>query len=416
MQRRRALRTIAGALAALPAAAFVKVTPLPDAALAARDAERYWSRIRKDQFLLPEWRHFMNNGSLGVTPRPVLRAMCDFAERAAGLLIPEYEYPRWGYETLDAERAEMAEFLGCGKDDLAFTHNATEAISFIAAGIDLKPGDEVVMTDQEHPSGRGPWQLRAKRSGLAVREVPLPLPPKNAAQLADLMISAIGPKTRVLFFSGITTHTGLILPVREICDAARAKGVVTIVDGAHINGQIPVRLADLGCDYYAGSPHKWLFAPAGCGLLYGRAGALDRLWPTVATTAWSNLDLKAARFMQVGTNNRGIFEGMMAGLRFARSIGHDRIYERIHQLARQVRAKAVDFGFPVLTPDDDTLYGALVAIELPEDVYRRFEKLTEERKIWIARSPRLRISAHIHTRLTDIEAFFETLRAASRAA
>jgi selenocysteine lyase/cysteine desulfurase len=406
---------MAGALAALPAAA-AGIKKLPDPSLAETSPERYWSRIRKEQFLLPEWRAFLNNGSLGVTPRPVLHAMETFLANAAALMVEEYDYPRWGYETLDAERAEMAAFLGCNKDELAFTHNATEAISFLAAGIELKAGDEVVMTDQEHPSGRGPWRLRAKRSGITVREVPIPLPPESPSQLVDLMISAIGPKTRVLFFSGITTTTGLLMPVREICQSARAKGVVTIVDGAHMNGQTPLRLEELGCDYYAGSPHKWLFAPAGCGLLYGRGDALDRIWPSVATGNWEDAGLKAARFMQVGTNNRAIFHGMIAGLRFASAIGHARIYQRIHKLAAMAREQAVASGFPVLTPADDRMYAGLVTLDLPEDIYKRFADLCEQRKIWILRSRRLRISTHVHTRPGDIDIFFETLRDAARTA
>src|SRR6185312_5224057 len=138
------------------------------------------------------------------------------------------EYPRWGYETLDEYRSEMADFLGCGKDELAFTHNATEAMSMIAAGLDLKEGDEVLTTDQEHPSGRSGWLMRQARYGITVRPVEIPLPPRNPGQLADLLISAIGPRTRVLSFSGITTNTGLIFPMRDICAAARAKGVITV--------------------------------------------------------------------------------------------------------------------------------------------------------------------------------------------
>ncbi len=112
-----------------------------------------------------------------------------------------------------------------------------------------------------------------------MREVAIPLPPKDPAQLADLMISAIGPKTKVISFGGILSAPGTIMPIREICDAARAKGVLTLVDGAHMHGQMPVKISDLNCDFFAGSPHKWMFAPAGSGFLYIREENLDRLWP-----------------------------------------------------------------------------------------------------------------------------------------
>jgi len=403
----------AAALLGLPArAASASIAPLPDPALSQSDPEKYWRRIRDEQFYLPPSRAFMNNGSLGVAPRPVLKAVAGYLENSAALTIPEYEYPRWGYEAMDAHRQEVADFVGCRKDDLAFTHNATEALSTIAAGLDLKPGDEVLMTNQEHGSGKAGWALKKARHGIETREVELPLPPKSPEQYADMMISAIGPRTRVLFFSGILSSTGLVMPTVEICKAARAKGLITVVDGAHVNGQIPVRVDQLGCDFYAGSPHKWMFAPAGCGILWGREEMLDRLWPSIVTGGWDDKSKKAARFMFVGTNNRAIFEGMVAGVRFASAIGADRIYHRIHQLARRARRQAAEMGIPLLTPDDDRMYGALVSLDLSAfDLEKLMAEFTR-RKIWVVRGSRMRVSTHIHTRPQDLDAFFEVLKQA----
>ena len=252
--------------------AEAQASALPERTWLKTDAERFWDAIRADQFLLGDRRIFLNPASLGVAPRPVLQSVRVSIERAA-----EYETDeivRWGYETLDAERSEMGDFLGCTREELAFTHNCTEAMSFIAHGLDLKSGDEVVMTDQEHGGGSSCWRVKAARTGIVVREVEIPITPKEPGELIDRLISAIGPRTRVLSFSGITSPTGLILPTQEICQAARDKGVITVVDGAHMDGQIPVNLHKLGCDYFAGSPHKWMFAPAGCGLLYGRGDCL----------------------------------------------------------------------------------------------------------------------------------------------
>jgi selenocysteine lyase/cysteine desulfurase len=383
----------------------VKPRPLPDAGLRASDPEKFWLKVREDQFLLPGWRAFLNNGSLGVAPRPVLAAVEDYLETAAGLTLDEY--PRWGYENLDEERAVMAAFSGCKKEELAFTHNATEALNFVVHGLDLKAGDEVVMTDHEHPSGKSPWQLRAKRHGITVREVPIPHPPKSPEQLADLMVSAIGPRTRVVSFSGIISPTGIIMPIREICRAARAKGVLTLVDGAHMHGQVPVDLHGLECDYFAGSPHKWLFAPAGCGVLYIREEHLARHWPTVATGGWDDLASGAARFMKVGTNNRAIFTGMMAGLAFHRSFGPGVVFDRIHQLAKlNYKMASQRPWLEMISPADDRMYGSLVTISFRgaklDDLWRK----ARERKIWVYGSERLRISTHIHTRPADLDAFY----------
>jgi len=409
MNRRTALRagaTLFGVpwqkIMAAPAAA------LPDDALFARDPETYWTRMREEQFFLPHWRSFLNNGSLGLIPRPVYEHVAKYMETAAALELP-YPYPRWGYETLDEERTELGKFLGCAKDELAITHNATESLSTVASGLDLKAGDEVLMTSQEHVSGKSGWEQKRARYGTTIREVTLPLPPKDPGQLADLMISAIGPKTRVLSFSGITSPTGLIMPIREICDAARAKGVLTLVDGAHMHGQMAVKIADLHCDFFAGSPHKWMFAPAGSGFLYIREENLERLWPLTVTGGWDDKSLKAGRFMRYGTNNRAIVEGMLAGLRFAQSVGTDRIYARIHQLARRTYERAARLPYiQPLTPNDDRMFAALVGIEFKRDSTAVWQEASR-RKIFVSGGQHVRLSSHIHTRPQDIDELFDII-------
>lgn len=399
MKRRSLLGAMAGA-----------VMPMPDLKLLDAAPEAYWKRLREEQFLLPDWRAYMNNGSLGVAPRPVVAAVTDYLERGAGMVGSEY--PRWGYELMESHRKEAAAFLGCSFENLAITHNATEAMSMVAQGLDLASGDEILMTDQEHTGGKGAWLLREARHGLRVRTVEIPLPPRDSGQLVDRLIGAIGPRTRVLSFSGILTTTGLVMPVREICRAARAKGVITVVDGAHMHGQIPFRIDELECDFLAGSPHKWLFAPPGCGLLYIRDEMLDRLWPMVTTEAWTNRGLKAARFMQVGTNSRAVLEGMGAGIRFAQAIGAGRVYGRIHELAQRARGLAA--GIPeleLLTPEDDRMYGGLVAFRMPKPLFDGFMKRAAAEKMWVYGSQLMRIATHVHTRPQDVERFFELIRA-----
>src|SRR5262249_21155973 len=155
-------------------------------------------------------------------------------------------------------------------------------------GLDLKPGDEVVLTDQEHPGGRCCWEQKAARHGIKLSYITLPRPPASTDQLVELFARAITPATRVLFFSHITTATGLVLPAKPICALARQRGVLTQVDGAHAIGQIPLDLHDLGCDFYTTSPHKWLMAPKGTGTLYIREELLERLWVTIASGEWRN--------------------------------------------------------------------------------------------------------------------------------
>ena len=411
MNRRTALQNFgaAAALFGVPARSATKHVDLPPPELRTKDADAYWTRIRTEQFLLADWRAYLNNGSLGVAPKPVVQAVADYMDRGAALT--EDEYPRWGYETLDKHRETLANFAGCKKDELAIMHSATEAMSTIAAGLDLKSGDEVLITDQEHPSGKGCWYLRQARHGLKVREVQIPMPPPKAEALVDLLISAISPDTRVLSFSGILTTTGLVMPVREICEAARRKGVITVVDGAHLLGQIPTRISDLGCDYFAASPHKWMFAPAGSGLLYVRQENLDRLWPTIVTGNWDDKKLAAARYMMVGTNNRAIIEGAVAGVQFFQSIGESAVFHRIHELARYVRKQAAEIPYlELLTPEDDRTYGGLVTMRFRNKDLTRFREECRKRRIWIYGGDLLRVATHIHTRRKDLDALFSTMR------
>jgi isopenicillin-N epimerase len=409
-------RRQAAAAAALLGVTFTRkaaaaTSSLPDHALLAKTPEKYWQQLREEQFFLPAWRAFLNNGSLGVMPKPVFQKVADYLQTGASLTTDVY--PRWGYELMDEHRQALAAFIGCHKDELAITHSATTAMSIIAAGLDLAPGDEVLITDQEHPSGRGCWQMKAARSGIALREVAIPQSPKSASELADKITAAIGPRTKVLSFSGITTTTGLILPIKDICTYARSKGVITVVDGAHMHGQIPVNAHDLGCDFMAGSPHKWMFAPPGSGLLYIREEMLDRLWPTIVTGNWDDKKLKAARYMMIGTNNRAIVEGMVGGIDFIKAIGFDTIRARTRQLAQMCidRAKQMPDLIELVTPEDPSMHQSLVTVRFKKDP-QKVQALARKRRIWLIGAHPLRIAVNVHTRPSDLDFFFETVKEA----
>src|SRR5208282_409446 len=191
-------------------------------------------------------------GTVGSSPAPVLRAVIGGYRDAERLAQSDPEdYPIWGYAAWNEFRDPLAAFIGCTRDEVALVRNATEANNYIANGLDLKPGDEVLMTDQEHPGGEQPWLLRAKRYGIVVKRVALPLPVPNAAAALNLFNDAISPRTRVLFFSHITTATGVVLPARELCALARSKNILSAVDGAHVAGMMPLDVHDIGCDLYS---------------------------------------------------------------------------------------------------------------------------------------------------------------------
>src|ERR1700719_2101768 len=292
---------------------------LPDRALFDKNEEAYWAELRK-QFLIPADEIYLNNGTVGSSPAPVLRAIFDGYTTTEKLDQQDPEdYPIWGYAAWNEFRDPLATFVGCHRDEIALLRNATEANSYIANGVDMKPGDEVLMTDQEHPGGEHPWNLKAKRYGIVVKKITLPRPVKDEAQVLNLFNEAITPRTRVIFFSHITTFSGVVLPAKELCALARSKGILSAVDGAHVPGMMRFNVHDIGCDMYSSSPHKWLQAPKGSGFLYVRDEVIDRLWNTIATEGWDDTKLRAERFQRIGSpHSAGTFK-------LANDIGLERI-------------------------------------------------------------------------------------------
>src|SRR5262245_58140878 len=245
-------RAAAGAAAfglplALAERAFGKEAPaLPPAKLYSADPDRYWAELRR-QWLLAADHVNLNCGSVGCTPLPVLNAMIDHLLSAEAFREPAY--PWFGYEEnprLRELRDALAAYLHCRRDELALVRNATEANNVVCNGLDLKSGEEVLLTDQEHPGGRCCWEQKAARFGIQLKFVPLPKPPHSVDEIVERFRRALSPRTRVLVFSHVTTATGLVLPVKELCRLARERGVLTHVDGAHAIGQIPLDLHDLG--------------------------------------------------------------------------------------------------------------------------------------------------------------------------
>src|SRR5882724_7494829 len=342
MPDRRGFLSSLRALAATAALPITKIyddlahqspVPMPAAALYDKDEEAYWTAIRK-QFLIPEDEVYLNNGTVGSSPMPVLKAIIDCYQDAERLAQNDPEdYPIWGYAAWNQFRDPLAAFVGCKRDEIALVRNATEANSYIANGVDLKAGDEVLITDQEHPGGEHPWDLRAKRYGLVVKKVALPKPVARASEVLNKFNDAITPRTRAIFFSHITTVTGVVLPARELCALARSKGILSAVDGAHVPGMMKLNIRELGCDMYSASPHKWLQAPKGSGFLYLREEVMDRVWNTIATEGWDDRKLKAERFQRIGSSNVPALCGPRAAIELANQIGMDRIERRHRQMA-----------------------------------------------------------------------------------
>ncbi len=356
---------------------------LPDRKLYENNEDAYWSELRK-QFLIPEDEVYLNNGTVGSSPAPILRAVFD------------------GYNE--------TEKIGCNRDGIALLRNATEANSYIANGIDMKAGDEVLMTDQEHPGGEHPWNLRAKRYGVVVKKVTLPKPVQNAAQVLNLFNDAITPRTRVMFFSHITTATGVVLPAKELCTLARSKGILSAVDGAHVIGMMRLNVHELGCDMYSSSQHKWLLAPKGSGFLYVRDEVIDRLWNTIATEGWDDPKIRAERFQRIGSSNVPSLWGMRAAIRLADDIGMDRIERRHRQLCDYILGEMTKRGAESWTSPDPALRCAIATVNAPPIQRMDLEKWmwsTHKIRIRGGEPSKLRFSTPYYLQRKDIDRFLE---------
>jgi selenocysteine lyase/cysteine desulfurase len=386
--------------------ALAPFPPLPDRALYDRKEQSYWAELRK-QFLIPSDEVYLNNGTAGSSPLPVLRAIFDSYNEWEKMARPLDDYPVWGYGPWNEFRDPLADFVGASRDEIALLRNCTEANNYIANGIDLKAGDEVLISDQDF-LGEQAWNLRSKRYGIVVKKFQLAKPPKNAAEILNGINDAITPRTRVLFFSHITMVTGLVLPAKEICSLARSKGIISAVDGAHVIGMMKLNLHDLGCDLYASSPHKWLMATKGTGFLYVRDEMIDRLWSTTATEGWDDSSLRAERFQRIGSSNVPSLYGLRAAIEFANQIGIDRIEKRHRTLCDYVHGEMVKRGCESWTSPDPKLRCGMAKLILPTIDVKELQRWMWERhkvKILGSDSRGLRLSTPYYVQFEDLDRF-----------
>jgi selenocysteine lyase/cysteine desulfurase len=404
-------------------ALFEQETPkLPDSALYSSDEEVYWGQLRK-QFLIPVDEVYLNNGTVGSSPMPVLRAIFDGYNETEKMAQSDPEdYPIWGYAAWNEFRDPVAAFVGSNRDEFALLRNATEANSYIANGLDMKAGEEVLMTDQEHPGGEHPWNLKAKRYGIVVKKVTLPKPVPNAGAVLNLFNDAITPRTRVLFFSHIPTVTGVVLPAKELCALARSKGILSAVDGAHVPGMMRLNLHELGCDMYSSSPHKWLLAPKGSGFLFVRDEVMDRLWNTIATEGWNDPKIRAERFQRIGSSNVPALWGLRAAVQLANEIGMERIEKRHRQMADYILKEMVQRGAESWTSPDPALRCAIAAVNVPPIQIVEIENwMWKNKKIRIrgGAPSKIRLSTPYYLLRKDVDRFlaaFDEYRNRKRAA
>jgi isopenicillin-N epimerase len=287
----------------------------------------------KKYFLLDPKITHLNHGSFGATPKPIFK-----------------EYQRWQLELekqpvaflgrritgLMAEsRAVLGQYLGTHADNLVYTQNVTISLNTIARSLDLGPGDEVLASDHEYGAMDRTWHFLSKEYGFTYINQPVQLTLR--ADFIESFWRGVTPRTKVIFLSHLTSPTAIIFPIAEIIQRARAAGVLTIIDGAHVAGQLPLHLDSLGADFYGGNLHKWLCAPKGAGFLYARPEAQKLLKPLVVSWGYEPEVPGPSAFVDqhewVGTRDPAAFLSVPAAIRFQQEQAWDEVRSACHQLA-----------------------------------------------------------------------------------
>lgn len=365
---------------------------------------------RPGDFLFSPGLVYLQTGSLGPTPRPVMdRTVAAWEELETNPVLLGYGALE---HAIDQVRNRAAVFLGCQQDEIVLTNCTTEGMNWVAQGLNLTAGDRVVTTDQEHPGGRVCWDYLVRKHGVVLDIVPIPPGENNALAIIDRFQAAIQPSTRALSFSHVLSSTGLRMPVAELSALARSRGCLAIVDGAQAVGGIDVDVKALGCHAYATSGHKWLLAPKGTGLLYLSAEIGARVDPIALQSG------RAAYSASSGVANIPGIIGLGAAFDYLDEIGRAEI-ER-HNLALRQRVLKALRTVPrveVVSPPGGPLVSPLLTYRLPDSIPSRhlYQRLLDRHQVVVKVVPGNwlnghRISTHLFNDQRDVEALVAALK------
>jgi isopenicillin-N epimerase len=369
----------------------------------------------RQHFMIDPTITFLNHGSFGACPKPVFASYqrwqaelekqpVDFlGRRIAGLL--------------DEARAAFGNYLGASGDDMAFVPNTMTGLNIIARSLRFAPGDEVLASDQEYGAADILWNFVAARTGMKYVRHPVRL--TTHADFVDSLFEAVTPNTKAIFISHISAPTGLIFPVAEVCKRARALGIITIIDGAHAPAHVPVDLAAIDADYYAGNAHKWLMAPKGSAFFYARKDRQDALDPLLVSWGYVPENGFAARHRWNATADPAAYLAVPDAISFQAEHDWDsvRVESRIFALHIRERLLNILGTTPIVSNPKEWL-GQLAGALLPEGVDARalWDKLYANHRVEIPiflwnGKPVIRASAQCYNSEADIDRLEEALRA-----
>ena len=373
----------------------------------------------REQFLLDPQVHFLNHGSFGATPRPVFE-----------------EYQRWQRELerqpveflgrritglLAASRAVLGRYLSTHPDNLVYTQNVTISLNIMARSLVLGRGDEVLASDHEYGAMDTMWKFLAHERGFAYLNQTVELTSQEA--FVESFWQAVTPRTRVIFLSHITSPTAVIFPLEEIVRRARAAGILTVVDGAHAAGQLPLDLDSLGVDFYGGNLHKWLCAPKGAGFLFARPAVQELIKPLVISWGYESSAPSGSTFIDQqewwGTRDMASFLTVPAAIDFQAANDWEQVRIASHDLAREAQARICELtGLPPLHSAADHWFRQMAAAPLPQetDIAALKTRLYDEYRVeipltvWNDRKL-VRVSIQGYNTHRDVDALLDALAA-----
>jgi isopenicillin-N epimerase len=311
----------------------------------------------KDLFLLDPEVVFLNHGSFGACPRPVFEIYQAWQRR-----LEQQPVLFLGREYLNHDlkaRQVLAEYLHAEASDLVFITNATYGVNIVARSLDLKPGDEILTSDHEYGACDRAWNFICRKRGASYVHQTLPLPIYAPLELVDHFWQAVTPRTKLIFLSHITSPTAQRLPIEAICSRARQAGILTLIDGAHTPGQIPLDLPEIGADFYTGNCHKWMLSPKGAAFLYARPEAQSLVEPLVVSWGWGENPTITTESRYVdyqvwsGTHDPSAVLAVPAAIVFMQTHHWDEIRRECHNLLCQALEQIGDLtGLPSPYPKE----------------------------------------------------------------
>lgn len=339
--------------------------------------------VAKEQFQIRSDLAFLNHGSFGACPRPVFETYQEWQGR---LEADPIEFLGRRLDGLLREAREpLAAYVGTHPDHIVFVQNATLGFNIVARSLMLilEPGDEVLATDHEYGAADRTWRFLCGRYGVKYINQPIPLPLTNDEEMIEAFWRGVTPRTRVIFVSHITSPTALIFPVEKICRRAQAAGIMTVIDGAHAPGQIPLQLDALGADFYTGNCHKWLCAPKGSGFLYARPDRQPLLQPLIVSWGWDSRSPGISPFQDyfgwAGTDDPASFLSVPAAIAFQQKYNWDAVRAACHELVVSARRDVTTLvGGTPICPDSSHWLGQMCAIPLPVDDAPSLQKRLRE--------------------------------------